>query len=183
MMRAVGRLLLAVALVLAAAPRLAAAADAAIAPFIGEYTGRTIQAPNEPLSPRDLGIKIAAKGEDGFLLEWTTVIHDARGTRRQSYVIAFGPSSRKGIYSSAMQRDLFGAPEPLDPLKGDPYVWAHIEGTTLSVHALLISDDGGYEIQVYRRTLTPSGLSLAFTRNRNGTPLKAVYGVLDRVTH
>jgi hypothetical protein len=180
MRRLYGLTLVAVLLAAAAFPAVAAP-DPAIAPFIGEYVGRTIQAPNEPLSPRDLATKIEAKGDDGFTLEWTTVIRDARGARRQAYSIEFSPSARQGTFSSAMRRDMFGHSEPLDPLKGDPYVWAHVDGATLTVRALLINDDGGYEIQVYRRTLTPSGLSLAFTRNRDGTQLKTIYGVLDRV--
>jgi hypothetical protein len=79
-----------------------------------------------------------------------------------------------------MHRDTFGHAEPLDPLKGEPYVWAGISGPTLTVHALLITNDGGYEIQVYRRTLTADGMALTFSRNRNGRELKTVYGVLGR---
>jgi hypothetical protein len=45
---------------------------------------------------------------------------------------------------------------------------------------MLITDDGGYEMQVYRRTLTDDGMSLSFSRNRNGQELKTVYGVLAR---
>jgi hypothetical protein len=158
----------------------ALAADSAITPFIGEYVGRSLQAPNEPLSPRDLSIKISPHGEQGFTLEWTTLIRDGGGERRQSYSIDFTPSARKGIFASAMQRDTFGHSGPLDPLQGEPYVWAAIKGQTLIVHAMLITDDGGYEMQVYRRTLTDSGMSLMFSRNRNGQQLKTVYGVLAR---
>jgi hypothetical protein len=159
-----------------------AAADSAITPFIGEYVGRSLQAPNEPLSPRDLSIKIGPHGERGFTLEWTTLIRDGGGERHQSYSIDFTPSERKGVFSSAMHRDAFGHSEPLDPLKGEPYVWAAISGQTLTVHALLITDDGGYEMQVYSRTLTASGMSLKFSRNRNGQELKTVYGALARKT-
>ena len=154
--------------------------DSAITPFIGEYVGRSLQAPNEPLSPRDLSIEISPHGQRGFTLEWTTLIHDGGGERRQSYSIDFTPSERQGIFSSAMHRDAFGHAEPLDPLKGEPYVWAAITGQTLTVHAMLITDDGGYEMQVYSRTLTASGMSLKFSRNRNGQELKTVYGTLAR---
>jgi hypothetical protein len=156
------------------------AADPEITRFIGEYVGRSIQAPNEPLSRRDLSIKISGRGENGFTLEWTTLILDGSGSRRQSYSIDFSPSGRPGIFSSAMHRDTFGQSEPLDPLKGEPYVWAAISGPTLTVHALLITQDGGYEMQVYRRTLTADGMALTFSRNRNGRELKTVYGVLGR---
>jgi len=158
------------------------AGDQAIARFFGEYEGRSVQAPNEPLSPRDLSIKIAPHGDNGFSLEWATVIRDASGTRRQNYSIDFSPSDRTGIFASAMHRDTFGHSEPLDPLKGEPYVWADIHGSTLRVHALLITADGGYEMQVYRRTLMEDGkgLALQFSRNRNGRELKTIYGVLRK---
>jgi hypothetical protein len=167
-----------VGLVLAARPLFAT--DPAITPFIGEFVGRSVQAPNEPLSARDLSIKISPHNERGFTLEWTTLIHDGGGERRQSYSVDFTPSERQGIFSSAMQRDAFGHSVPLDPLRGEPYVWAAISGQTLTVHAMLITDDGGYEMQVYRRTLTDDGMSLSFSRNRNGQELKTVYGVLAR---
>jgi hypothetical protein len=169
-----------IGLVLATRPVFAA--DSAITPFVGEYVGRSIQAPNEPLSPRDLSIKISPHGERGFALEWTTLIHDGGGERKQSYSIDFAPSQRPGIFSSAMHRDAFGHSGPLDPLQGEPYVWAAITDKTLTVHAMLITDDGGYEMQVYRRTLTDDGMSLSFSRNRNGQQLKTVYGVLARQT-
>jgi hypothetical protein len=164
---------------LLAGPRLLAD-DAAITPFLGAYVGKSIQAPKETLSPRDLGIKISRHGENGFTLEWTTVIRSFGQEKHQSYSIDFTPSPRPGIFSSAMHRDTFGHAEPLDPLKGEPYVWANIAGPTLTVHALLITDDGGYEIQVYQRTLTSDGMTLTFSRNRNGQELKTVSGALVR---
>jgi hypothetical protein len=167
-------------LILGLSPALAA--DSAITPFIGDYVGRSLQAPNEPLSPRDLSIKISPHGERGFTLEWTTLIHDGGGERRQTYSIDFTPSQRRGIFASAMHRDAFGHSGPMDPLQGEPYVWAAITGKTLTVHAMLITDDGGYEMQVYRRTLNADGMALSFSRNRDGQKLKTVYGVLARKT-
>jgi hypothetical protein len=160
-----------------------AAADAALAQFFGEYAGRAVQAPNEALAPRDLGIKIGPHDKDGFSLDWTTVIHGADGPKRQTYSINFAPLERAGFFASAMRNDTFGHAEPLDPLKGDPYIWARIAGRTLTVHAMLITDDGGYEMQVYERTLTEggSGMSIKFTRNRDGRQLKTVTGLLKRM--
>ncbi len=166
---------------LVAAPSPLSAADAALSQFFGEYVGHATQAPNEPLAPRDLSIKIRPHGSDSFTLEWTTVILRADGPKRQSYSVVFSPSERSKIYSSAMRRDLFGQSEPLDPLKGDPYLWARINDRTLTVYAMLIADDGGYEMQIYERTLTEGGMVLKFSRNRNGRELKAITGLLKRV--
>jgi len=166
-------------LVVVASP--SSAADAALSQFFGEYVGHATQAPNEPLAPRDLSIKIRPHGSDSFTLEWTTVILRADGPKRQSYTVDFSPSERRNIYSSAMHRDLFGQSEPLDPLKGDPYLWARINDRTLTVYAMLIADDGGYEMQIYERTLTEGGMLLKFSRNRNGRELKTITGLLSRV--
>lgn len=155
------------------------ATDATLARFFGEYEGRGMQPAEEPLSPRDLSVSIRPHDE-GFTLDWTTVIGRSDGPRRQSYSIDFSPTNRAGIFASAMRRDTFGHSEPLDPLNGDPYVWARIAGDTLTVDALLITDDGGYEMQVYERTLTPDGMDLRFSRDRNGREMKTITGTLKR---
>jgi hypothetical protein len=159
----------------------ALAADAALAQFFGTYVGQTSQAPNEPLEPRDLTTKISPHDTNGFTLEWTTVIRRADGPTRRSYAVNFSPSSRPGIFSSAMRNDVLGQSEPLDPLKGDPYLWAQLSGRTLTVHAMLITDDGGYEMQTYKRTLAEGGMILRFSRNYNGREMKTVIGKLKRV--
>jgi hypothetical protein len=159
----------------------ALAADAALEKFFGSYVGYTSQPPNEPLMPRDLATKISAHGENGFRLEWTTVIYRADGPKRQSYAVNFSSTDRPGIFSSAMRSNLFGQSEPLDPLKGDPYLWAQLGGRTLTVHAMLITNDGGYEMQTYKRTLAEDGMILKFSRDHNGREMRTITGKLKRV--
>jgi hypothetical protein len=158
----------------------AAAGDRPIADFFGQYRGKTISEAGDELSPRDLDVRIKAEENGGFTLHWTTVIRRADGPKHQSYTINFRRTNRPSIYSSAMRRDQFNNTVPLDPLKGEPYVWGRISGDTLSVYALLITDEGGYEIQVYDRTLTPSGMSLRFSRIRDGQQLRLISGELER---
>jgi hypothetical protein len=181
--RTFGRLLLA-SLALAAAgpaPLAAAAVDRPPKDFFGEYEGESISETEDGLSARDLSVKIEPWRGQGFTVDWTTVIHAAGGTRRQSYSIDFQPSPRAGIYGSAMRKDLFGGKAPLDPLKGEPYVWARIDGDTLTVYSLLITEEGGYEIQEFDRTLTEGGMRLDFTRIRDGEKLRTIKGTLKRV--
>ncbi len=158
----------------------APAAERSIKNFFGTYVGRSISNVGEGLSQRDLNVVIK-KHKNGFTLDWTTVTRKADGkVKSKSYSINFRATQRSGIYASAMRNNVFGGAEPLDPLKGDPYVWAGIKGDTLTVHALLITDDGGYEMQVYERTLTEEGLSLKFSRNRDGVPLRRITGTLKK---
>jgi len=161
----------------------AAAEGRPIKDFFGQYIGRTISVMGEGLSSRDLNVAIKPH-KKGFTLDWTTVTRKADGTTKsKSYSINFQGTNRAGIYASAMRNDVFGNAVPLDPLKGDPYVWAGIDGETLTVHAMLITDDGGYEMQVYDRTLTEDGMLLRFSRIRDGQQLKLITGTLKKISN
>lgn len=159
---------------------LARAEDAAIAAFYGTYVGKATVENDGVSSERDLNV-VVKPFRKGFTVEWTTVTRRAGGkTKRASYKINFRPSRREGIFASAMKINKFGKGVPLDPLKGDPYVWAKISGKTLTVHAMIILDDGGFEMQTYNRTLTDNGMSLDFERIRDGQPLRRIKASLER---
>jgi|APTNR8051073442_1049403.scaffolds.fasta_scaffold22221_3 hypothetical protein len=168
------------------APALSLAAEtAAIAPFFGHYEGRTIIDGDGETTMRDLEVTIetVAGGSDHFRINWSTIIRRSDGeSKRKSYSIVFTPTPRPGIFASAMRTDMFGNAVPLDPLKGDPFVWCRIVDATLTVYALTITDDGGYDLQVYDRTLRAGGLDLRFTRLDEGEPPVVVSAVLERTT-
>ncbi|MCP4328490.1 MAG: hypothetical protein GY791_08655 [Alphaproteobacteria bacterium] len=164
------------------------AADARpIEDFYGEYVGKSIAGStgatgeDAEIRPRHLNISIQAH-ENGFTVAWLTIITSASGkTKAKSQLVNFRPTANDGLYASAMRRDTTGALVPLDPMSGDPYVWASINGDTLTVHALLVTADGGYEVQVYDRTLTEDGIDLTFRRFRDGVMMKEIEGKLTRV--
>lgn len=163
----------------------AAAAEGDLPPsaFFGNYVGQAISDSSDGLSTRDLAVRIRGAGNGAFTVDWTTVTRRADGTlNRKNYSITFQPTPRKNLYGSAMRTDKFGAAVPLDPLMGEPFVWARIEGRTLFVYALHITGPGGYELQTYKRTLTENGLDLEFLRLRDGEPLRKISGALVRVT-
>ena len=163
-------------------------ADApAIDAFFGRYEGRAIVASDGETTSRDLDVRIEPAADDGpghFRITWSTVIRrvaDA-GDKLKSYSILFKPTRRPGIFASAMRTDMFGNAVPLDPLKGDPLVWGRISGRTLTVYALLITADGGYDLQVYDRTLRDGGgLDLKFTRLDEGEMPEVITAVLEKV--
>jgi hypothetical protein len=166
-----------------------AATDAAARPavaeplqsFYGAYEGESISVSDAQLSKRDLAIEIVPHGK-GFNLTWTTITYAKDDALvRKTYSIDFVPTQREGIYASAMRTDMFGHRVPLNPLEGDLFVWATLRGKTLSVYALMITLEGGYEMQTYHRTLTDQGLHLEFSRLRDGVPLRSITGTLARV--
>ena len=154
-----------------------------IAPFIGEYRGRTISNSDTGLSERDLSVVIEARDKGGFVVEWTTISRGSSSGRlkKSSHKVEFITTKRPNIYSSAMKTNVFGGRQAMDPLNGDPFVWARIDGQTLILYVLVITDEGGYEIQVYDRTLIAEGMSLRFSRVRDGKVLKQINGTLERV--
>jgi hypothetical protein len=164
----------------AAAARSAAAAEP-IQSFYGVYKGKSISVSDAELSKRDLAIEVVPHGR-GFNLTWTTITYAEHNVPvRKTYSIDFVPTQRKGIYASAMRTDMFGHRVPLNPLEGDLFVWATLRGKTLSVYALMITLEGGYEMQTYHRTLTDDGMHLEFSRLRDGVPLRSITGTLARV--
>jgi hypothetical protein len=175
--------LIAAVLVFAALPCAAWAGDAKPSDFFGRYVGQADTVDDgESLSKRDISVEIKGAGRGAFTVHWMTFTRRDDGTRkRKSYTITFRSSPRTAIYSSAMRSDKFGNVVPLDPMTGEPYVWARIEGKTLTIHALHITEGGGYELQTYDRTLTPEGMDLRFSRIRNGEILRQITGKLARV--
>ena len=159
---------------LLAGPTAVTAAVTGAERFYGHFTGQAVIETEGLTSKRDLGVTIAAY-KKGFTVEWTTKRYKADGkVKESSYKVNFRRTRKAGLFKSAMRVTKFGAEEPLDPLQGDPYVWAQIEGDKLTIYSMLILDDGGYEMQTYDRRLTAEGMDLLFSRIRNGLILKAI---------
>ena len=157
---------------------LAVAAD--IDPFVGNYTGSADVDHGGESAPRNMSVEIADT-KDGFDVTWSTTIQRANGeVDEKQYTIRFLQTTGSDVFPSAMKSDVFGNRVPLDPLNGDPYVWSHIAGETLTVYALNILEDGGYEMQEYRRSLADGGLSLDYRRLRNGEKLRNVKAFLKK---
>ncbi|GAA0618749.1 MULTISPECIES: hypothetical protein [Thalassospira] len=154
---------------------------ASIEPFVGSYHGTTIEHAENELQARDLDVVIK-ETERGFIVDWSTVIHKPDGREKTvSLDVEFYATERADIYGSAMRSGLFGKRIPNDPLKGEPFFWARIVDKTLTIHALYINDEGGYEMQVYKRTLDDDGnLDLIFRRFRDGEQIRDVTGKLTR---
>lgn len=153
---------------------------APIESFTGTYSGESEEIIAGETEPRDLSTTISPTKE-GFSVTWTSVLYRRDGRRTEkTYTIEFLPSQRAGIFGSAMKVNVFGKQVPLDPLQGEPFVWARLEGDTLSVFSLIITEDGQYHLQEYHRTLADGGLELLFRRVTDGQPHKEIRAFLAR---
>jgi hypothetical protein len=159
-------------------PAIVLAAD--VDRFVGAYAGQAETVLDGEAKGRDLRASVEHSG-NGFLLSWTSISYKNDGTSKErTYQIEFVPSQRDSIYGSAMKTNIFGKQVPLDPLKGEPFVWARFEGDTFSVFSLFINEVGEYEMQEYHRTLADGGLNLLFRRVSNGVPQKEITAFLAR---
>ena len=148
--------------------------------FEGTYTGEAEFTFEGQTQRRDMSTTIRAT-KAGFTLVWTSVTYKDDGrSKAKTYQISFVPSARENIYTSAMKTNVFGKEVPLDPLKGEPFVWAKLEGDTLSVFSLYIDETGDYEIQEFHRTLVEQGLALKFRLFNQGAPQKEIQTLLRR---
>ncbi|WP_300055128.1 hypothetical protein [uncultured Roseobacter sp.] len=146
-----------------------------IARFVGSYAGSAeVSSADGSSQKRDMSVKIS-KTKQGFEVYWKTSTYRPDGsTKEKAYTVEFVPSDRGDVFSSAMKRNVFGHDVQLDPMKGEPYVWSRIDGDTLSVYSLFVTEDGGYEIQQFNRTLTEGGLDLDYKSVRNGEVQRTV---------
>ncbi len=159
----------------------ARAADLSIAAFAGRFVGSGLARDDVSeyfdLTVRDLDVTITPQGA-GFNVAWTTVLReggdpDNPKIRRKSSSINVVPAGRPGLFR--------GAPS-VDPMSGEAYAWARIRRQTLTVHSLVIDENGSYTMHSYDRTLTGLGMELEFTRVRDGEPTKTVTGKLTKAS-
>lgn len=158
---------------------LAQVARADIAPFVGKYVGTAdIVMTDGTSTQRDMSVEIA-QSDGGFNVSWSSITYKSDGRiKEKSYSINFVQSERPNVYAAAQRKNVFGHAVQLDPMKGEPFVWARINGETLTVFSLFVSEDGGYEMQQFDRTLRDGGLQLDFSRVRNGERLRSVSTLL-----
>lgn len=143
-------------------------------PFVGTYEGQYVSPDGDPKKNRDLSVEIKDIS-DGFNVSWETVTYRKDEPKSKSYSIDFIETDRPHIYVAAQKKNLFGGRDPLDPMKGEPYAWARIIDNHLTVHMLLVTHEGGYEMLTYDRILTdPNNLLVRFTRIEDGELAKTI---------
>lgn len=168
----VTRTLLAAACILAVGS-MAARADENIEKFFGSYvgSGNAERLGKTARETRDLDVTVKRFKDDGFTLKWITVIRSENGGRigadvkRREVEENFVPvEDKENIFVLSPKGGLFQKSEPPNPLHGDAIRWASIDGNAMIVYSLAISENGGSELQVYRRTLTEKGMNISFVR-------------------
>ncbi|MEM8730092.1 MAG: hypothetical protein AAGF79_09250 [Pseudomonadota bacterium] len=156
------------------------AQTADISQFVGSYEGEAQVEVNGQIQERDLSVDIS-ETRSGFQVNWTTITYRSDGRVKEAkYSINFVPSDRDNVFAAAMKKNVFGHEVQLDPMKGEPYVWARIIGDTMTVFSLFVTDQGDYEIQEFNRTIAEQGLELDFVSTTNGQVKRQISTLLER---
>ena len=166
-------------MLLVATPLPVSAQDLAIAAFYGRFQGSGVSENADSLyfgvTVRDFDVAIGPDGA-GFFVEWTTVIHAGPDStrpevRRRTDRMVFAPSATAKVWRTATQGNPWG----------DGIAWAKLEKQTLTVSMMRVTEDGGWTVQSYARTLTATGMELDFFVVRDGEAQRHVKGRLVKV--
>ena len=158
-------------------------------PFYGSFvgTGMATYPGTDRSEQRDLDVMIEPAKRGGFTRQWITVTRDQEGGRtgigvkRRAVENTFLPyNEREGVYVLEPENGIFTKTKLPNPLRGEPMRWASVEGDMLTVYSMAITDDGGSEMQIYRRQLTPTGLKIDFLRMEDENVEVRVDGELVR---
>lgn len=178
--RAVALLPLLLALVVALP---AGAAETALDRYFGAYVGRAVDeaVDSHERETRDIDIVIAPYKKDGFRIEWTNVTlvgerRDVPGVKRRVSAVIFVPASGRGFYVEAAEFNPFKERDETEPMSGEAVRWAALDAQGLHVNAFVLLEDGRYELQVYTRSLTDTGLDLTFERIVDGRVVRRMVG-------
>ncbi len=157
----------------------AQADEAALARFYGEFEGEGLsESPKGErleLTRRAMSVQIGPAG-NGFEVIWSAVIW--RG-REASNPTANRKTSRV-LFEVVEGADFYLGRGSGNPAAGNPLWWARLDGDALIVQVLAIDGEGRLDHQTYRRELTADGMSLVYTREREGEVVRRVRGQLAR---
>lgn len=183
------------------------AADAPVDAFFGVFQGETTFLTATGAKKRGISVSFspvseAMPGIDGVEVSWTTLSKRADGTfNSKTHEAVFVPADEAetifvATKSSGSAEDISKLEEgqddkkdgdkaaasrsPIDPRGTAPYLWGRIKDNTFSIYVVVVAEDGGYEVQVYNRTLTKEGMTLVYSRNRAGEHLKLLEAFLKR---
>ena len=148
--------------------------------FYGAYRGESDTVPQGESAKRQMIVEIKPS-KAGFTVKWqTTITRAGHRPKTKGLSVDFTPTSRSNTFASAMRIDMFGHPVPLDLMKGEPLVWATINGDTMTVYLMQIADDGSQDFQIDKRTRTSEGLRSEFVGLYDGEPLRRIDATLKR---
>jgi hypothetical protein len=151
--------------------------------FFGSYVGRATVEDLKTGSKqeRDLDIVIAPYRRHGLQIDWITVglvdgRRDLPGVKRWSQQARFEPAGGRNFMVEVGESSLFEERGDMEVIAGDPVRWTRIADNTLHACSFVVLEDGRYELQIYQRILTETGMDIVFERIVDGEVMRRVVG-------
>lgn len=172
---------------LVATPGSVLAAD--LSRFFGSYVGSAVV--EDPKTgaqrQRDIDIVVSPYRKDGLKIDWITVglvdgRRDVPGVKRWSQTALFRPSDQRRFMVEVGEDSLFKERDDMVVIEGDPVRWTRVEDNILHACSFVVLEDGRYELQVYQRILTETGMNILFERIVDGEVIRRVKGSTVRVS-
>lgn len=147
-----------------------ASAQIRIDAFFGQWKGSGVSeseiSANFHMTVRDLEVIVKPAPDNGFAISWSTVQRqkgdpDNPTEAVKATTLTFAASGEGAWRASGG-----------DPMAGGQLAWARMEENTLILSTFQVSGDGHGEYQVYRRTLSGSGMELEFIRIEDGRQIR-----------
>lgn len=158
-----------------------------LARFFGSYVGRaTVDDPKTGTQQlRDLDIVISPYRSHGLQIDWVTVglvdgKRDVVGVKRWSQTALFEPSEDQEFMVETGESSLFKERGQMEIIEGDPVRWTRVGDKTLYACSFVVLEDGRYELQIYQRILTETGMDILFERIVDGEVIRRVSGTTVR---
>jgi hypothetical protein len=148
----------------------AAAGDVSLESFHGQWRATEAAVEGDALDlevrPGDLNTTLTVE-RGGFRLRWTALERDqATGTfARREAEATFKATNRPGVFAYDEQQTsllgrLFASPATGNPLEGETLLWARLDGPTLIVFSLGLTNRGGFDLHRAAHTLEDGVISL-----------------------
>jgi hypothetical protein len=146
-----------------------------IEPFVGTYAGSGVSelvgGKQSKVTQRDFDVEVVKEG-DNFRVLWSSI--DFRINDGQTNPKAQGQSV---LFQPTVNGKLFKGPEA-DLMQGQTQYWAGIDGSSLTVYSITISESGGYILNAWTRTLQGKNMLLAFRSSVDGNIRRTATGQL-----
>ncbi|MEH6402083.1 MAG: hypothetical protein V7750_01845 [Sneathiella sp.] len=158
----------------------AAFADVGIKAFEGRWEGNAVSesstSVNFALTSRDMDVEFRPKKDNSFTLTWRTLLRQNGTPEAPKAVLkettrTYIPAKGTNKWHSAQKGDVY---------KGDAVSWATLKGQEMTVYSMVLDKKGGYDMLIYKRTLTGLGMKLEFKAMRNGNLRRTASGTLIR---
>ena len=126
--------------------------------FFGHYQGTSTSVPEGESQKRSISVSIGAGPRRVSWLSGTQryrrkadVAH-RKSHRSHSSLLNAGTST-----SQPRAGDVFGHAATMNPLKGDPFIWAVTTADTLTIYILQVTKSGEQDLRIYKRVAHSSG--------------------------